>query len=203
MVCAKRITEWAFGSAPHWTSVKFKLIYQTVGKASRPIRFIADLHEGFHCCRDEPLSTALLEEKNRHEVSVPYQAPRDRSFKPWGEDRRKRQKELLSWGPNGHMLAVGQSSGKMILSISPGAQQGGEARGNGDYTVVSWGFRLGGPVAEEASSLAHFAHLACRSGQAPLMWMRAADYDEGNREETWENSESSYNINPGIPEVTG
>lgn len=72
MVCAKRITVWAFGPAPHWTSVNFMLIYQTVRKASRPVHIIADLHEGFYCYRDEPLSTAL---SRRKKIDTKYLSP--------------------------------------------------------------------------------------------------------------------------------
>lgn len=147
------------------------LIYQTVRKASRPVHIIADLHEGFYCYRDEPLSTAL---SRRKKIDTKYLSPaRPQGIGHLSPAERTPGKGRSCCCPEvqtrPHVSCGTESSGKMILSISPGAQQGGEARGNGNYTVVSWSLRLGGPVAEGASSLAHFAHLACLSSQAPFM----------------------------------
>ena len=82
---------------------------------------------GLYCYREEALNTVLWREEETHEVSVPCQAPRERTSgrSRWSYHAEvlygiKRPKQSL-WS---HMLAVGQSSGRMLPSISPWSRAG-------------------------------------------------------------------------------
>lgn len=128
------------------------------------------------------LWTCSLEER-RPEVSVPCQAPRDGPFKPCGEEFRKRQSAVVlkrSLTYRGSSRVGDRVQERRASPFAPRAQQRDETRGN----VGPWG-HLVGFLARGPSASGRGSHWPCPLcsltvlQQAPFIWMRASDHDEG------------------------